>query len=273
MEMEAANLKKVQITLVDAGLKRYKPTTPSLRHTVLIDKTNLWKGRPIRELTRRLQKHGGRNNKGHITVRGRGGGHKQLYRFVDFYRRILDQEATIQRFEYDPCRTAFIALISYPDNTVSYILAAQGMKVGDKITSSKTAELDVKPGNCMPLKNVPVGTTMHNVELYPGRGGQLAKSAGCSATLLDRRGKKNYALVAISSKEQRYIYLECMATCGVVSNPMHHLVNLGKAGRSRWLGRRPKVRGVAMNPVFSPNTPFHTLSTSRFHPPPYRQAH
>jgi len=244
--------KNYQITSVDAGLKSFRPLTPSLRHTVLIDKSNLWKGRPVRELTRRLKKNAGRNNQGRITVRHRGGGHKKLYRFIDFKRQIFDQPAVVQRFEYDPCRSAFIALIAYPDNTVSYIIAPQGLKVGQSVTSSMTEELDVNPGNCMPLRNMPIGTTFHNLELYPGKGGQVARSAGTSCQLVDKRGKPGYALVRISSKEQRYVKLDAMGTVGEVSNPFHNQVKLGKAGRKRWMGWRPSVRGVAMNPVDHP---------------------
>lgn len=252
VKMEEPVQKTPQVTVVEAGLKRFRPITPRLRHTVLIDKSNLWKGRPVRELTKRLKKHGGRNNSGQITVRHRGGGHKKLYRFIDFKRNLYDQPATVQRFEYDPCRTAFIALIAYEDNTVSYIIAPQGMKAGDVITSSKTEQLDVKPGMCMPIANMPIGAVFHNMELIPGKGGQIAKSAGTSCMLIDKRGKPGYALVMICSKEQRYVPLGCLGTIGAVSNPMHHMVNLGKAGRKRWLGWRPAVRGVAMNPVDHP---------------------
>lgn len=242
-----------QITVVDAPLKHYKPTTPSLRHTVLIDKTRLWKGRPIKALTIRIKKHGGRNCFGRITVRHRGGGAKRIYRHVDFRRSIFDQPAVVQRFEYDPNRSAFIALVAYPDQSLSYIIAPQGLKVGDPVTSSRTQDLDVKPGNCMPLKNIPIGTKFHNMELIPGKGGKFAKSAGASCFIMDKRGKPGYALVSVTSKEQRYVPLECMGTIGEVSNPNWHLQKLGKAGRNRWLGWRPEVRGCAMNPVDHPN--------------------
>lgn len=214
-------------------------------------KKTLWRGSPIKALSRRIKKHGGRGRGGRVAVRHRGGGARLIYRFVDLKRQILDQPAVIQRFEYDPNRSSFIALIAYPDGTVSYILACQGMKVGDTVQATRENEdIDVKPGNCMPLSMIPLGTKFHNMELKPGKGGQVGRSAGASCFLMSKEGgKAGYGLVAITSKEQRYVPLTCLATIGEVSNPQHHLVKLGKAGRARWLGRRPKVRGVAMNPV------------------------
>jgi len=243
--------KPMQITTVDAQLVRLKPITNGQRHTVLIDKKNLWRGRPVKQLTQRLQQRAGRCRiTKQVVVYNRGTAkHKRLYRIIDFKRQMFDEPATIQRFEYDPNRTSFIALIAYPGGNVSYILAAQKMMVGDEIKSSRTDILDIKVGNCMPLKNIPVGTFVHNVELWPGKGGQVVRSAGTSATILDKTGKKGFCLLLIASKEQRYVPEESLATIGAVSNPLHHLRNLGKAGRSRWMGRRPCVRGVAMNPV------------------------
>lgn len=243
---------EMQHTTTEVPLKRYKPVSNGIRHAVLLDKTLLWKGKPIKALTARIKKHGGRGHKGHITVRHRGGGAKRIYRFVDFKRQILDQPAVVQRFEYDPNRSAFIALIAYPDGQVSYILAPQGLKVGDTVESTRTREIDVSPGNTMPLSMIPLGMEFHNLEVSPGKGGQMARSAGTSAVLMDKGAKPGFGLVATSSKEQRYVDLHCVATIGSVSNPQHKLIKLGKAGRARWLGRRPHVRGVAMNPVDHP---------------------
>jgi large subunit ribosomal protein L2 len=234
-------------------LKRFKPVTPSLRHTVLIDKSHLWKGRPINALTKGLRKSGGRNNQGRITTRHRGGGHKRLYRMIDFKRKILDTPGVVQRLEYDPNRSANIALVLYPDNVVTYIIAPDGLKVGDTVEATRTKEIQIKTGNAMTLAQIPIGITFHCMELYPHRGAQVARSAGTECQLLDKdSSKKGYGLVAICSKEQRYVPLECMATIGTTSNPVHFLRKLGKAGRNRWLGRRPHVRGVAMNPVDHP---------------------
>jgi large subunit ribosomal protein L2 len=236
-----------------ANLKRFKPTTPSLRHTVLVDRSDLWKGRPVKSLTVGKRKKGGRNNAGRITVRHRGGGHKQLYRLVDFKRRVQDVPGIVQRLEYDPNRSANIALLAFPTGEVSYILAPDGMATGDEVTASRTQEVDIQPGNAMPLGSMPIGTVFHNLELKVGKGGQIARSAGVSCQLLDKNaGKQGYGLVAICSKEQRYVRLECMATVGTVGNGVHFLRKLGKAGRKRWLGWRPRVRGVAMNPVDHP---------------------
>jgi large subunit ribosomal protein L2 len=239
------------MTYVEAGLKHFKPFTPSMRHTVLIDKSKLWRGRPVKELTRRKLRKAGRSF-GTITVRHQGGGHHQLYRFVDFARTRYDEPAVIQRFEYDPNRSAFIALIRYPDESLSYILAPQEVKVGDTVMSSEKDGAEIKPGNAMPLAFIPVGTRVHNVEMKVGGGGEYSRSAGSSALVMDKRAKPGYALLQGPSKEQRFVRLGCMATVGSVSNPMHHLRKLGKAGRNRWLGVRPTVRGMAMNPIDHP---------------------
>lgn len=240
------------MTSVESKLRTFKPTTPSKRNAALIDKRNLWRGRPIWQLTVAKRKTGGRNNQGKITVPHRGGGHKRRYRLVDFKRQYMDAPAVVQRFEHDPNRSAFIALIAYNDGNVSYIIAPQHLKVGDVVMSSKN-EIDIKVGNAMPLRNIPIGTAFHNMEVKPGAGAMIARSAGTSCTIMDKgTSKAGYALVSICSKEQRYVLLDCMGTIGVVSNEQHMLVNYGKAGRKRWLGIRPTVRGVAMNPVDHP---------------------
>jgi len=231
------------------ALKKYKPTTPGQRGLVLVDRSALWKGKPVKTLTVGLTKSGGRNNHGRVTARRRGGGHKRSYRLVDFKRTKFDVWATVERLEYDPNRTAFIALIKYEDGEQSYILAPQRLQVGDKVISGK--QVDIKPGNSMPLAAMPIGTIVHNVELKPGKGGQLARSAGAYVQFVGR--DQGYALIRLSSGEQRMVRAECMATVGAVSNPDHGNIKLGKAGRNRWLGRRPSVRGVAMNPVDHPH--------------------
>ena len=230
------------------ALKKYKPITPSQRQLVLVDKSELHKGGPEKTLVSSLKKSGGRNNNGRITSRHRGGGHKRRYRMIDFKRNKFDMVATVERLEYDPNRTAFIALIKYEDGELAYILAPQRLKAGDKVISADKA--DVKPGNAMPLKNMPIGTIVHNVEMKPSKGGQLARSAGAYIQLVGRDGPN--AQLKLSSGELRVVSAECMATVGAVSNADHQNVVIGKAGRSRWLGRRPKVRGVAMNPVDHP---------------------
>ena len=231
------------------ALKSYKPTTPSNRHLVNIDRSELYKGAPVKKLVEGKTSSGGRNNHGHITSRRRGGGVKRAYRLIDFKRNRFDMPATVERLEYDPNRTAFIALITYADGTQSYILAPQRLVAGDSVISSKTA--DIKPGNALPLKNMPVGTIIHNVELSPGRGGQLVRSAGCYAQLI---GKDNgYAQIRLNSGELRMVLLDCLATVGAVSNADSKNTNLAKAGRARGLGRRPSVRGIAMNPVDHPH--------------------
>jgi len=231
------------------ALKNYKPVTPSTRQLVLIDRSQLFKGRPVKELTEGLKKTGGRNHFGRITTRHIGGGHKRRYRMIDFKRRKFDVGATVERIEYDPNRTAFIALLKYDDGELAYILAPQRLKAGDRVVAGEKA--DIKPGNAMPLKSIPVGTIIHNVELKPGKGGQMARSAGSFVQLVGK--DQGMALVRLTSGEQRLVQAECMATIGAVSNPDNQNTNLGKAGRKRWLGIRPTVRGVAMNPIDHPH--------------------
>ncbi|PTW40871.1 MULTISPECIES: 50S ribosomal protein L2 [Rhodovulum] len=231
------------------ALKSYKPTTPGQRGLVLIDRSELWKGRPVKTLTEGLTKSGGRNNAGRITARRRGGGAKRLYRIVDFKRTKFDVVGTVERIEYDPNRTAFIALIRYEDGEQAYILAPQRLGVGDKVVASKKA--DVKPGNAMPFTGMPIGTIVHNVELKPGKGGQIARAAGTYAQFVGRDG--GYAQIRLSSGELRLVRQECMATVGAVSNPDNSNQNIGKAGRNRHLGKRPSVRGVVMNPIDHPH--------------------
>ncbi len=231
------------------ALKTFNPTTPSQRHLVIVDRSELWKGKPVKALTEGLRQKGGRNNSGRITMRWRGGGHKRRYRIVDFKRTKDDQPATVERLEYDPNRTAFIALIKYPDGALSYILAPQRLRAGDTVVSGD--RVDVKPGNAMPLRNMPLGTIVHNVEMKPGKGGQIACSAGTYVQLVGR--DQGYALLRLASGELRMVRAECRATIGAVSNPDHQNIVIGKAGRNRWLGRRPSVRGVAMNPIDHPH--------------------
>ena len=231
------------------ALKSYKPTTPGQRGLVLINRSELWKGRPVKSLTEGLTGSGGRNNTGRITARRRGGGVKRLYRIVDFKRRKMDMPATVERIEYDPNRTAFIALIRYGDGEQSYILAPQRLAVGDKVVSSRKA--DIKPGNAMPFSGMPIGTIVHNVELKPGKGGQVARAAGNYAQFIGRDG--GYAQIRLSSGELRMVRQECMATIGAVSNSDNLNQNFGKAGRMRLRGKRPAVRGVAMNPIDHPH--------------------
>lgn len=230
-------------------LKTYKPTTKTTRHLIGIDRSELYKGSPVKTLVEGKTSTGGRNNHGHITSRRRGGGAKKAYRLVDFKRQKLDMTAVVERLEYDPNRTAFIALIKYEDGTQSYILAPQRLAAGDKVIAAATA--DIKPGNAMQLKNMPVGTIVHNIEMQPGRGGQLARSAGCYAQLIGKDA--GYAQIRLSSGELRLVRAECFATVGAVSNADHQNTTLAKAGRARWLGIRPSVRGIAMNPVDHPH--------------------
>jgi large subunit ribosomal protein L2 len=230
------------------SLKHYKPVNSSQRGLILVDRSELWKGAPVKTLTEGLKKTGGRNNLGRITTHHIGGRHKRRYRLVDFKRTKKDMAATVERLEYDPNRTAFIALIKYTDGELSYILAPQRLSAGDQVISSDKA--DIKPGNAMPLKSMPVGTIIHNVEMKPGKGGQLARSAGTYAQLVGRDGA--FAILKLTSGEIRKVGGECMATVGALSNPDQKNINLGKAGRNRWLGVRPTVRGVAMNPVDHP---------------------
>jgi len=230
------------------ALKSFKPTTPGQRQLIIIDRSELWKGPPVKELTEGKREQGGRNQHGHITVRWRGGGHKRRYRIIDFKRAKRDMAAEVERIEYDPNRSAFIALLKYEDGEQAYILAPQRLKAGDKVVAGE--RVDVKPGNAMPMRNIPVGTIIHNVEMRPGKGGQLARAAGTFVQLVGRDA--GYALLRLSSGEVRMVRGECMATIGAVSNPDEQNIVIAKAGRNRWLGRRPSVRGVAMNPVDHP---------------------
>jgi large subunit ribosomal protein L2 len=231
------------------ALKHFNPVTASLRGTVLIDRSELWKGKPVKGLTEGKHSTGGRNNHGRITSRFRGGGHKQAYRLVDFKRRKYDVAAVVERLEYDPNRTAFIALIKYADGELSYIIAPQRLKVGDPVVSG--LRVDIKPGNAMPLAAIPVGTIIHNIELKPGAGGKMARSAGTFAQLVGK--DQGYAQIKLTSGELRIVRAECMASIGAVSNADHQNEQNGKAGRSRWLGRKPHNRGVVMNPVDHPH--------------------
>jgi large subunit ribosomal protein L2 len=230
------------------ALRQFNPVTPSLRGTVLIARSELWKGKPVKGLTEGQHSHGGRNNHGRITSRFRGGGHKQSYRVVDFKRRKFDVAANVERIEYDPNRTAFIALIKYADGELSYILAPQRLKVGDQVIAG--AKVDIKPGNAMPLGAMPVGTIIHNVEMKVGAGGKIARSAGTYAQLVGKDA--GYAQIKLQSGELRLVRGECIASVGAVSNPDNMNQKLGKAGRTRWLGFRPHNRGVVMNPVDHP---------------------
>jgi large subunit ribosomal protein L2 len=230
------------------ALKHYKPTTPGQRQLVLVDRSALYKGDPVKSLTSGKISSGGRNNNGRITVRFRGGGHKRALRLVDFKRGWHDQPARVERIEYDPNRTGFIALIKYGDGELSYILAPQRLGEGDTVVSGE--HVDVKPGNAMPAGNMPIGTIVHNVEMKIGKGGQIARSAGSYAQIVGR--DQEYVIVRLNSGEQRLVHGRCMATVGAVSNPDHMNISIGKAGRKRWLGRMPHNRGVAMNPVDHP---------------------
>jgi large subunit ribosomal protein L2 len=231
------------------ALKTYNPTTPSQRELVLVDRSALWKGAPVKALTEGKRKNGGRNNTGRITVRHQGGGHKTRYRMIDFKRRKFNVAGKVERLEYDPNRTAFIALIRYEDGDLAYILAPQRLAVGDNVVSGE--KVDIQPGNAMPLKSIPVGTIVHNVEMKVGKGGQMARSAGTFVQLIGRDGGN--AQLRLTSGEVRMVSELCMATIGAVSNPDQQNVNFGKAGRKRWMGIRPTVRGVVMNPVDHPH--------------------
>tara|TARA_R110000787_G_scaffold86057_14_gene183524 strand:- start:53561 stop:54397 length:837 start_codon:yes stop_codon:yes gene_type:complete len=231
------------------ALKQFNPTTPGRRTLVLVDKSELYKGGPEKSLTIGLTKKGGRNNTGRITARRRGGGHKRRYRVIDFKRNKTGMSATVERIEYDPNRTAFIALLKYEDGEVAYIIAPQRLKAGDVVISDDRA--DIKPGNCLPLKNIPVGTIIHNIEMKVGKGAQIARSAGTYGQLVGKDA--GYAQLRLSSGELRLVLGECRATVGAVSNADNQNINLGKAGRNRWLGKRPAVRGVAMNPIDHPH--------------------
>ena len=244
------------------ALKTFNPTSPGRRQLVLVDKSDLHKGKPVKALTEGLTKSGGRNNKGRITARRLGGGAKKLYRKVDFKRNRWDVPATVERLEYDPNRTAFIALIKYEDGQLSYIIAPQRLEVGDTVITSKTA--DIKPGNTLPLKNIPVGTIIHNIELKPQKGAQMVRSAGTYAQLVGRDG--GYAQIKLTSGELRMVMDSCLATVGAVSNPDNMNQVLSKAGRKRHLGKRPSVRGVVMNPVDHPHGGGEGKSSGGRHP-------
>ena len=231
------------------ALKQFKPTTPGRRGLVMVDRSGLWKGKPVKALTTGLHGKGGRNNMGRITARRRGGGHKRRYRIVDFKRRKFGVPATVERLEYDPNRTAFIALVRYEDGEMSYILAPQRLAVGDTVVSGET--VDIRPGNASPLKNIPVGTIVHNVEMKADKGGQIARAGGAYVQLVGK--DQGYAQLRLASGELRMVRAECLATVGAVSNPDQANIKLGKAGRKRWLGKRPSVRGVAMNPIDHPH--------------------
>jgi large subunit ribosomal protein L2 len=231
------------------ALKQFNPVTPSLRGTVLIDRSELHKGKPVKGLTEGKHSSGGRNNHGRITSRFRGGGHKRTYRIVDFKRRKFDVAATVERLEYDPNRTAFLALLKYADGELVYIIAPQRLKAGDTVVAGE--RVDIKPGNAMPLANIPVGTIIHGIEVKPGAGAKMARSAGTFAQLVGK--DQGYAQVKLMSGELRLIRGECMAAIGAVSNPDNSNQMIGKAGRNRWLGRKPHNRGVTMNPVDHPH--------------------
>src|ERR1700683_3902060 len=229
-------------------LKSYNPTTPGQRQLVLVDRSGLHSGAPVKALTEGKNSSGGRNNSGSITSRYRGGGHKKAYRKIDFKRRKFDVPAKVERLEYDPNRTAFIALIKYEDGELDYILAPQRLSVGDTVVAGE--HVDVKPGNAMPAANIPVGTIVHNIEIKIGKGGQIARSAGTYAQIVGRDGE--YVILRLNSGEQRLVHGRCIATVGAVSNPDNMNISIGKAGRSRWMGRRGHVRGETMNPVDHP---------------------
>jgi large subunit ribosomal protein L2 len=231
------------------ALRTFKPTTPSQRQLVLVDRSALYKGKPVKALTEGKSSTGGRNNNGRITSRFRGGGHKKAYRVVDFRRQKFDAPATVERLEYDPNRTAFLALVKYSDGELAYILAPQRLAVGDTVVAGE--HVDVKPGNAMPLASIPVGTIVHNIEIKIGKGGQIARSAGTYAQIVGRDGE--YIILRLNSGEQRLVHGRCMGTIGAVSNPDRMNTTVGKAGRQRWLGWRPHNRGVTMNPVDHPH--------------------
>jgi large subunit ribosomal protein L2 len=231
------------------SLKTYKPYTKSTRSTVLVDRKGLWKGKPIKSLTAGKISTGGRNNMGRITSRSKGSGHKKRYREVDFYRNKLEIKAKVERIEYDPNRTSYIALLKYEDGLQNYIICPKNLKPGDEIISGNKKE--IKIGNCMPLSDIPPGTVIHNVELIEGNGGKLARSAGASVTLSGF--DDDFAIIKLSSGETRKVRSLCKATIGSVSNPDQKNIKIGKAGRNRWKGKRPLVRGVAKNPVDHPH--------------------
>jgi len=231
------------------ALRTYNPVTPSQRQLVLVDRSALHRGAPVKALTEGKNSTGGRNNDGHTTSRFRGGGHKKAYRRIDFKRRKFGHPAKVERLEYDPNRTAFIALVKYDDGELAYILAPQRLGPGDSVVAGE--HVDVKPGNAMPVGNIPVGTIVHNIEIKIGKGGQIARSAGAYAQIVGRDGE--YVILRLNSTEQRLVHSRCMATIGAVSNPDEMNITIGKAGRQRWKGRRPHNRGISMNPVDHPH--------------------
>ena len=244
------------------ALKTYKPYTKSTRGTILIDKTGIWKGKPFKPLTSVNNSSKGRNNLGRITSRNHGGGHKQKYRNIDFYRRKFNIKGEVERIEYDPNRTCHIMLVKFDDGERVYYLAPQNIKTGDKIENGANSE--IKIGNCLPLKDIPVGIDIHNVEIQPGAGGKIARSAGTSVSISGVDG--NYSLIKMASGEVRKINSNSMATVGVLSNPDQKNIKIGKAGRSRWLGRRPHTRGVVKNPVDHPHGGGEGKSAGGRHP-------
>ena len=243
-------------------LKTFKPYTKSTRGTVIVDRIDLWKGKPFKPLTAANKSSRGRNNQGRITSRNHGGGHKQKYRLIDFYRRKFNVSGEIERIEYDPNRSCHIMLVKFEDGEKFYYLAPQNIKVGDKIQNG--SNIEIKTGNCMPLQDIPVGINIHNVELQPGAGGKIARSAGTSVSISGVDG--NYSLIKMTSGEVRKINSRCMATIGVLSNPDQKNIKIGKAGRSRWLGIRPHTRGVVMNPVDHPHGGGEGKSAGGRHP-------
>ena len=231
------------------SLKIFKAYTKSTRGTVMVNRKNLWRGKSLKSLTFGKNSTGGRNNLGRITSRSRGAGHKNKYRMIDFYRKKDDLKAKVERIEYDPNRSAHVALVKYDDGVVNYILAPSKIKIGDEIVSGRNKEINI--GNCMPLSDIPAGTNIHNIELSPNGGGKLARSAGSSAQIsgID----ENYCIIKLGSGEVRKVINTARATIGSVSNSDHQNIKIGKAGRNRWKGKRPSVRGVAMNPVDHPH--------------------
>ena len=243
-------------------LKSFKPYTKSTRGTVLINKTGLWKGKPFKALIKKKRSSKGRNNYGRITSRNSGGGHKQKYRLIDFYRKKINMEAEIERIEYDPNRSCYIMLVKFEDGEKFYYLAPQNIKVGDKIENG--SKIEIKNGNCMPLQDIPAGINIHNVEIQPGGGGKIARSAGTSVSISGTDG--NYSIIKMTSGEVRKIDSRSMATIGVLSNPDQKNIKIGKAGRSRWLGIRPHTRGVVKNPVDHPHGGGEGKSAGGRHP-------
>ena len=233
------------------GIKKFKSITNGLRHTAISDFAEITKSKPEKSLLTPLKQSGGRNVYGRITSRYRGGGHKRMYRVIDFKRRRLEDVADVLAIEYDPNRSSRIALIQYADLEKSYILAPLELKVGDKIVSTCDQDIEIKAGNCMPLTKIPLGTAVHNIEMQPGKGGQIARSAGTSAQLMAKEG--GFALLRMPSSEIQKVPVNCRATIGQIGNVEHETISIGKAGRSRWLGRKGHVRGVAMNPVDHPH--------------------